>query len=174
MSSNKFWFKAFIALGSNLAGDLDCPASQVIRGLQSIDKIPKTKVMNQSSLYESAPVGYDAVQLKAQPDFINAVAEVSTQLSPQALLDALLHIENAVGRQRTFSNAPRELDLDLLLYGDVKIQTKTLTLPHPRMFQRAFVLLPLAEISPNLTCPNGESIVKLAQTYKNQGVKKLA
>ena len=129
--------------------------------------------MNQSSLYQSAPVGYSVDQIKVQPDFINAVAEVSTQLSPQELLEALLHIENAVGRQRTFSNAPRELDLDLLLYGDVEIQTKTLTLPHPRMFQRAFVLLPLAEISPNLTSLNGESIVKLAQAYQNQGIKKI-
>ena len=165
---------AFVALGSNLAGDLDCPASQVIRGFQSIEKIPNTKLIKQSSLYLSAPVGYDAEQLKAQPDFINAVAEISTQLSPQELLDALLSIENKVGRQRPFANAPRELDCDLLLYGDVKMHTPTLTLPHPRMFERAFVLLPLAEIAPNLTSANGENIVKLAQAFNNQGIKKLA
>jgi 2-amino-4-hydroxy-6-hydroxymethyldihydropteridine diphosphokinase len=165
--------KAFIALGSNLAGDLDCPASQVQRGFQSIDNIPKTKLIKQSSLYESAPVGYAPVELKAQPDFINAVVEVSTQLSPQALLDALHAIENKAGRQRPFTNAPRELDCDLLLYDDVKIQTEKLTLPHPRMFERAFVLLPLAEISPNLNAANGENIVKLAETYKNQGIKKI-
>ena len=160
---------AYIALGSNLAGDLDCPTSQVIRGFQSIDNISKTKLIKQSSLYQSAPVGYNA-----QPDFINAVAEISTQLSPENLLDALFKIENKAGRQRAFANAPRELDLDLLLYGDVKMDTKMLTLPHPRMFERAFVLLPLAEISPNLTSANGENIVKLAETYKNQGIKKLA
>ncbi len=160
---------AYIALGSNLAGDLDCPTSQVIRGFQSIDNISKTKLIKQSSLYQSAPVGYNA-----QPDFINAVAEISTQLSPENLLDALFKIENKAGRQRSFANAPRELDLDLLLYGDVKMDTKMLTLPHPRMFERAFVLLPLAEISPNLTSANGENIVKLAETYKNQGIKKLA
>ena len=160
---------AYIALGSNLAGDLDCPTSQVIRGFQSIDNISKTKLIKQSSLYQSAPVGYNA-----QPDFINAVAEISTQLSPVNLLDALFKIENKAGRQRSFANAPRELDLDLLLYGDVKMDTKMLTLPHPRMFERAFVLLPLAEISPNLTSANGENIVKLAETYKNQGIKKLA
>ena len=167
-------FVAFVALGSNLAGDLDCPASQVQRGFQSIDKISKTKLIKQSSLYQSAPVGYAATQLKAQPDFINAVVEVSTQLSPENLLEALLNIEKEAGRQRPFANAPRELDLDLLLYEDLTMHTKKLTLPHPRMFERAFVLLPLAEISPNLTCPSGESIVKLAQAFKNQGIKKLA
>jgi 2-amino-4-hydroxy-6-hydroxymethyldihydropteridine diphosphokinase len=160
--------QVFIALGSNLAGDLDCPASQVQRGFQSIDNIPKTKLIKQSSLYESAPVGYNE-----QPDFINAVVEVSTQLSPQALLDALLEIEHKAGRQRSFANAPRALDLDLLLYDNVEMQTKKLTLPHPRMFERAFVLLPLAEISPNLNAANGENIVKLAETYKNQGIKKI-
>jgi 2-amino-4-hydroxy-6-hydroxymethyldihydropteridine diphosphokinase len=165
--------RAFIALGSNLAGDLDCPASQVQRGFQSIDNIPKTKLIKQSSLYQSAPVGYAPVELKAQPDFINAVAEVSTKLSPQELLDALLEIEHKAGRQRPFANAPRELDLDLLLYHNVEMQTKKLTLPHPRMHERAFVLLPLAEISPNLTLLNHGSIVKLAQAYQNQGIKKI-
>jgi 2-amino-4-hydroxy-6-hydroxymethyldihydropteridine diphosphokinase len=85
-----------------------------------------------------------------------------------------LSIENKVGRARPFANAPRELDLDLLIYCDVEMQTKKLTLPHPRMFERGFVLLPLAEISPNLTAANGENIVKLAQAFKNQGIKKLA
>ncbi len=160
--------RVFIALGSNLAGDLDCPASQVQRGFQRINKVAKTKLIKQSSLYQSAAVGYSE-----QPDFINAVAEVSTLLSPQDLLEALLAIENAAGRQRPFANAPRELDLDLLLYGDVILNTTKLTLPHPRMFERAFVLLPLAEISPNLTSPSGENIVKLAQAYQNQGVKKI-
>ena len=160
---------AYIALGSNLAGDLDCPASQVIRAFQSIGNISKTTLIKKSSLYQSAPLGYNA-----QPDFINAVAEISTQLSPENLLEALFRIENKAGRQRSFANAPRELDCDLLLYGDVKMDTKMLTLPHPRMFERAFVLLPLAEISPNLTSANGENIVKLAETYKNQGIKKLA
>ena len=161
-------FVAFVALGSNLAGDLDCPASQVKRGFQRINKIAKTKLIKQSSLYQSAPVGYND-----QPDFINAVAEISTQLAPQDLLEALLAIENAAGRERPFANAPRQLDLDLLLYGDGILNTTKLTLPHPRMFERAFVLLPLAEISPNLTSPSGENIVKLVQAYQNQGVKKI-
>ena len=164
---------AYVALGSNLAGDLDSPASQVQRGFQSISKIEKTKLIKQSSLYQSMPLGYDAKQLKATPNFINAVTEISTQLSPENLLDALLKIENQAGRQRPFANAPRELDLDLLLYGDIKMDTEKLTLPHPRMFERAFVLLPLAEIAPNLTLLNHGSIVKLAQAYKNQGIKKI-
>jgi 2-amino-4-hydroxy-6-hydroxymethyldihydropteridine diphosphokinase len=165
---------AYIALGSNLAGDLDCPASQVIRGFQSIDKIARTKLIKQSSLYQSAAVGYDAVQLKAQPDFINAVAEISTQLSPENLLEALLSIEIEAGRERPFANAPRQLDLDLLLYENLTILTKKLTLPHPRMFERAFVLLPLAEIAPELSLPTYGNVVKLAQAFKNQGIEKLA
>jgi 2-amino-4-hydroxy-6-hydroxymethyldihydropteridine diphosphokinase len=159
---------AYVALGSNLAGDLDCPASQVIRALQSIDKIDKTKLVKQSSLYQSSPVGYTI-----QADFINAVAEVSTQLSPKALLDALLDIESKAGRERPFANAPRVLDLDLLLYDNIVMRTEKLTLPHPRMLERAFVLLPLAEISPNLTSVNGENIVELAQKLQTQGIKKI-
>ena len=165
---------AYVALGSNLAGDLDSPASQVQRGFQSISKIEKTKLIKQSSLYRSAPLGYNAMQLKDQPDFINAVVEISTQLSPENLLHALLKIEHEAGRQRPFANAPRVLDCDLLLYDDVELRTEKLTLPHPRLFERSFVLLPLAEISPNLTSASGESIVKLAETYKNQGIEKLA
>ncbi len=159
---------AYIALGSNLAGDLDCPASQVIRALQSIDKIAETRLVKQSSLYLSAPVGYEK-----QADFINAVAEICTQLPPLTLLEALLDIESESGRERPFANAPRVLDLDLLLYDNITMHTKKLTLPHPRMFERAFVLIPLIEISPNLTAPSGESIVKLAQSVQTQGIKKL-
>ncbi len=165
--------RAFIAIGSNLAGNLDCPASQVVRAFQSIDNLAKTKLIKQSSLYKSAPVGYKTVQLKSVPDFINAVVEVSTQLSPESLLDALLNIESEAGRKRPFANAPRELDLDLLLYDDITMHTEKLTLPHPRMFERAFVLLPLAEISPNLTSANDESIVKLVQAFKNQSIHKI-
>jgi 2-amino-4-hydroxy-6-hydroxymethyldihydropteridine diphosphokinase len=161
-------YVAFVALGSNLAGDLDCPASQVMRALQSIDKIAKTKLVKQSSLYQSTPVGY-----ANQADFINAVAEISTQLSPEALLNELLDIESKAGRERPFVNAPRVLDLDLLLYDNIVMRTEKLTLPHPRMFERAFVLLPLAEISPNLTSASGESIVKLAQSVQTQGIKKI-
>lgn len=166
-------FTAYIALGSNLAGDLDSPASQVTRAFQAISKIYNTKLIKQSSLYQSKPVGYSVDQLKTQPNFINAVVMIETQLSPEDLLDALLDIEQKAGRQRLFANAPRVLDCDLLLYGDVIMQIEKLTLPHPRMFERAFVLLPLSEISPNLTSADGENIVRLAQNFKNQGIHKI-
>ena len=160
--------QAYIALGSNLAGNLDSSTSQVIRALQAIDKLPKTKLIKASSLYKSVPIGY-----VDQPDFINAAAEISTELSAVELLEAILNIENQAGRNRLFANAPRVLDCDLLLYDDIKMVTEKLTLPHPRMFERGFVLLPLAEISPHLASPSGESIVKLALQHQNQGIKKI-
>jgi 2-amino-4-hydroxy-6-hydroxymethyldihydropteridine diphosphokinase len=157
--------KAFVALGSNL----NEPASQIIQAFQAIDKLPKTKLIKKSSLYQSDPVGY-----ADQPDFINAVVEISTQLSPEKLLETLLSIEKEAGRVRPFANAPRVLDCDLLLYDDLIMNTKNLTLPHPRMHERGFVLLPLAEIAPELSLPDGGNVVKLALAHKNQGIKKLA
>ena len=156
--------RAFIALGSNLQD----PETQVKNAFLALKKLPKTKLVKASSLYKTSPVGYID-----QPDFINAAAEISTELSPLELLDAILNIETEAGRERPFTNAPRVLDCDLLMYDDIKMMTKKLMLPHPRMFERCFVLLPLAEISPNLTSPSGESIVKLALLHKNQGIKKL-
>ncbi len=156
--------RAFVALGSNL----NAPASQVKRAFQAIGNLPETRLIKQSSLYQSAPVGY-----ANQPDFINAVAEISTQLPPDDLLDALLNIEHAAGRERPFANAPRVLDCDLLLYGDLVTHTEKLTLPHPRMHERGFVLLPLAEIAPDLVIPNHGSVVKLALAHQNQSTKKL-
>lgn len=165
---------AYIALGSNLQD----PVLQIRNAFASLDKLPKTSLVKTSSLYLTEPLGYDVEQLKNIPDFINAVAEVSTDLSPLELLEAILAIENEVGRERPFPNAPRVLDCDLLLYDDVKMQTKQLTLPHPRMHLRSFVLLPLAEIAPdllpsNLTLTDGSNVIKLVQTYLNQGIKKL-
>lgn len=156
--------RVFVALGSNL----NDPASQVTRAFQAIGNLPKTRLIKRSSLYQSAPVGY-----ANQPDFINAVTEIRTQLSPDDLLDALLDIEHAAGRERPFANAPRVLDCDLLLYGDMAIHTEKLTLPHPRMHERGFVLLPLAEIAPDLVIPNHGSVVKLALAHQNQSTKKL-
>jgi len=157
--------KAFVALGSNLQE----PALQIKNAFLDLEKLPKTKLIKVSSLYQTVPVGYEN-----QPDFINAVAEIDTQLSAESLLDALLNIEAQAGRKRSFANAPRVLDLDLLLYDNLVINSPKLTLPHPRMFERGFVLLPLAEISPNLTSPRGETIVKLALAHQNQGIEKLA
>lgn len=109
----------------------------------AIARLPDTRLLNQSSLYRTAP--FQALG----PDFINAVVEISTGLSAQAVLGHLQELENSEHRQRPYANAPRTLDLDILLYGDHSIQTPSLQVPHPRMNQRAFVLVPLAEIAPD-------------------------
>ena len=156
--------KAFIALGSNL----NSPASQVIRALQSIEQLPKTQLIKKSSLYKTTPVGYSE-----QPDFINAVAAIATELSAENLLKSLLKIENEFGRERPFPNSPRILDLDLLLYDDLILHTPNLTLPHPRMHLRGFVLLPLAEIAPEINIPQHGNVVKLAESAMHQGAIKI-
>jgi len=135
---------AFVGLGSNL----DDPESQIRRALAALGRLPLTRLLAPSSLYRSAPVGYSG-----QPDFINAVAEVQTGLAPRALLEALQAIEQAHGRKRAFRNAPRTLDLDLLLYDDAAISEPGLDVPHPRMHERAFVLAPLTEIAPGCAIP---------------------
>ena len=135
---------AFIALGSNL----ESPERQVLDGLGELGAMSNTRLLASSSLYRSAPVGY-----RDQPDFINAVACIETGLSPRALLDALLAIERERGRVRTHLNAPRTLDLDIALYGDLVIREAGLTIPHPRMHERAFVVIPLAEIAPECMVP---------------------
>jgi 2-amino-4-hydroxy-6-hydroxymethyldihydropteridine diphosphokinase len=157
---------AFIALGSNLPGETGSPASQVRRAFQAIEKMPGTRLIKLSSLYRSAPVGYDN-----QPDFINAVAQVHTDLSAPALLDALLDIEMRFGRERPFPNAPRVLDLDLLLYDDLEMHSQKLTLPHPRMCERSFVMLPLAEIAPDLHVAKRGSVVELCKKLDVSGIK---
>lgn len=135
---------AYIGLGANL----NDPAAQVEYALAELDRLPTTHLIARSSLYASAPVGY-----VDQPDFINAVARIETALAPRALLAALLDIEHRHGRERSFRNAPRTLDLDLLLYGDAHFHEDHLSLPHPRMTERAFVLLPLTEIAPDIVIP---------------------
>ena len=156
--------QAFIALGSNLQD----PQVQVERALQTIATTAKIKLIKASSLYKTAPVGYDN-----QPDFINAVAEIETDLSPLELLHKLLEIENQHGRERPFPNAPRVLDLDILLYENIEINTSELTLPHPRMHNRGFVMLPLAEIAPKINIGNHGYADDLAAKCDNQGVSKL-
>ncbi|HSI55330.1 MAG TPA: 2-amino-4-hydroxy-6-hydroxymethyldihydropteridine diphosphokinase [Ramlibacter sp.] len=135
---------AYVALGANL-GD----AAQAVRdALVQLDSIGQTKVVRASSLYRTVPV--DA----SGPDYVNAVAEVATQLTAAQLLDQLLALESVAGRERPYPNAPRTLDLDLLLYGNARIDSPRLQVPHPRMKQRAFVLVPLAEIAPELVSPS--------------------
>ena len=156
--------QAFIALGSNL----EDPQAQVERALETIANTTNIKLIKASSLYRTVPVGYDN-----QPDFINAVAEIETDLNPLALLDRLLEIETQHGRERPFPNAPRVLDLDVLLYEGVATSSPALTLPHPRMHTRGFVMLPLAEIAPKISIGNHGYADDLAAKCDNQGVQKL-
>ncbi len=155
--------RAFVALGSNLQD----PAAQVTRALRELNDLPGTRVVQPSSLYRTAPVGYDN-----QPDFINAVAEVETSLSPMELLRSLLALEDSHGRERPFPNAPRVLDLDLLIYDDLIMQSPELNLPHPRMHERGFVLLPLAEIAPDLLIPGRGKVSQLTLACMDQGVER--
>lgn len=161
--------QAFIALGSNLEN----PIQQVNAAFLALEKIPQTKLIKKSSLYQTAPIGYEEDEIAKIPDFINAVAEVDTNLSPFALLAEILNIENHAGRLRPYPNAPRVLDCDLLLYGETVMQTDTLRLPHPRMHTRGFVLLPLFEIAPQLVLPNHGKIAGLMTDEVKQGVKKI-
>lgn len=136
---------------------------QVRQALDALATLPQTTLARASSLYRSAPVGYHN-----QPDFINAVAEVATTLQAPALLRALLALETRHGRQRPFPNAPRVLDLDLLLYDDLMMETAELTLPHPRMATRGFVLLPLAEIAPTLEIAGLGRVADLVKALEPQ------
>ena len=132
---------AYVGIGSNL----DEPRRQVLEAFTELDRLPHTRLVKKSSLYRSAPMGH-----AAQPDFINAVAQLETGLPAERLLAELQALEARHGRERSFPNAPRTLDLDVLLYGNAQIDSPALTVPHPRMHERAFVLKPLLEISPEL------------------------
>jgi 2-amino-4-hydroxy-6-hydroxymethyldihydropteridine diphosphokinase len=134
---------AFIGLGANL-GEPQQAIAQALRGLAAL---PDTELVRSSRLYRSAPV--DA----GGPDYLNAVAQLRTRLTAPELLRGLQALEQAAGRERPYRHAPRTLDLDLLLYGDACIASAALTIPHPRLRERAFVLLPLAELAPERVDP---------------------
>jgi len=152
---------AFVALGGNL-GDARTTVQQALAGLAYL---PDTRLLRTSSLYRTAPVEASG------PDFINAVAAIRTRLSAPELLSALQRMENAQGRQRPYVNAPRTLDLDILLYGDTAISSPSLQVPHPRMTQRAFVLVPLAEIAPQLVSAEQLAAVKWQALERMNEVK---
>lgn len=156
---------AYIALGANL----DDPMAQVMAGFAALATLPQTRLIARSSLYRTAPVGY-----ADQPDFINAVAAVETGLTPRELLDQLLATELSRGRVRKFANAPRTLDLDVLLYGDLELHEHGLTIPHPRLHERAFVLVPLAEIAPHAMVPGRGRVAELLRAVDTGDVKQLA
>ena len=154
----------FVGLGANL-GDA---AASVREAILHLGTLPETKFVASSSLYRSAPL--DAVG----PDFINAVVELRTRLTPQALLAQLMSVEHRFGRQRPFHHAPRSLDLDLLLFGERRIESSELCLPHPRLHERAFVLAPLAELAPALVCPGGCSVEQTLASLTDQRIARVS
>jgi len=156
--------RAFIGLGANLGE----PEAQVRRAIAALGTFPRSRLLAASSLYRSAPVG-----VGEQPDFINAVAEVETALGARALLEELLTAEARFGRERPTPGAPRTLDLDLLLYGDQVIAAPGLVVPHPRMHERAFVLMPLAEIAPDVSIPRKGSVKALLAACRGQKIQKI-
>jgi 2-amino-4-hydroxy-6-hydroxymethyldihydropteridine diphosphokinase len=155
---------AYIAVGSNLTD----PLNQVLSAFNEIGKMPKSKLIKKSSCYSSLPLGY-----KDQPNFINAVALIETKLSPRELLSQLQMIEYLQKRERSFPNAPRTVDLDILLYEDLSLKTPELTIPHPRMHERAFVIFPLLEIAGNITIPLIGDIDKIAKLLDPKMVKRI-
>jgi 2-amino-4-hydroxy-6-hydroxymethyldihydropteridine diphosphokinase len=155
---------AYIGLGSNQGG----PRAQIDRAFAELAGLPATRLAARSPLYRSAPL--DAA---GQPDFVNAVAAVETGLSAAQLLEALQAIESRHGRERAHRNAPRTLDLDLLLFGESAFASPTLTLPHPRMHERAFVLRPLLDLDPRAEIPGRGSARTLLRQCATQGIERI-
>jgi 2-amino-4-hydroxy-6-hydroxymethyldihydropteridine diphosphokinase len=156
---------AYVGVGSNLGQ----PARQVEQALAELDHLPHSRVVKRSSLYRSAPVGY-----AGQPDFINAVAQLETGLPAERLLSELQEVEARHGRGRSFANAPRTLDLDLLMFDKLETRAALLTLPHPRMHERAFVLKPLVEVAPEASIPGRGRAADLLAGLGEQRVDRIA
>jgi 2-amino-4-hydroxy-6-hydroxymethyldihydropteridine diphosphokinase len=156
---------AYVGLGANLGE----PRRQVAAALDELGAMPRTRLSKASSLYRSSPMGY-----AGQPDFVNAVAELHTGLEAPRLLAELQAIEARHGRSRSFANAPRTLDLDLLLFGDEVLCGEHLTVPHPRMHERAFVLKPLLEIAPEARIPGRGPAKELLGACAGQSVERMA
>ncbi|MFS1523080.1 2-amino-4-hydroxy-6-hydroxymethyldihydropteridine diphosphokinase [Microbulbifer sp. 2304DJ12-6] len=155
---------AYIGLGSNLAQ----PQKQLRNALVAMGEIPQSQLLRCSGFYRSAPLGPSA-----QPDYINAVTELHTELCPLSLLEQLQAIEAAHGRERSVRWGARTLDLDILLFGPKQIDSLRLQVPHPRMFERNFVLVPLAELTPNLRLPSGETLAQLLQNCPHNRLEKI-
>jgi len=154
---------AYIGLGSNL-GDATLTIQQA---LARLDKLTETRLDAHSSLFRTAPI--DAVG----DDYINAVARIETRLDPEALLQELHTIEQSFGRKRPFRNAPRTLDLDILLYGGEQIRSDTLTVPHPRLIERAFALIPLLQIDPLVSIPGAGPAHAFAAGVSHQSIQRI-
>jgi 2-amino-4-hydroxy-6-hydroxymethyldihydropteridine diphosphokinase len=158
------WIKCFIGLGSNL----DNPVTQVATALLELERLDQCRNLIHSSLYRSDPVGPPG-----QPDYINAVASLETSLQPLELLDAMQAIEQQHQRVRIQHWGPRTLDLDLLLFGDQLINNDRLTVPHPYLQERNFVLFPLAEIAPELSIPAGKTLPEYLKNCKTDTLEQI-
>ena len=155
---------AYIALGSNLQS----PKEQVESALHAISELPDTDLIKASAWYRTAPIGPGD-----QPDYINGVCAIETALEPLPLLKALQQIENDHGRERTLRWGARTLDLDILLYRNDIIDHPDLQVPHPRMAERNFVLVPLADVAPTLTFPSGQRLTELLANCPAEGIVRL-
>jgi 2-amino-4-hydroxy-6-hydroxymethyldihydropteridine diphosphokinase len=156
--------RAYIGLGSNL-GD---PAAQIDAAFAALAALPKSTLAARSGLYRSPSWGPIA-----QPDYLNAVAALDTDLAPEPLMSALLDIERQAGRERRERWGPRLIDLDLLLYGDLMLESAALTVPHPRLHERPFVLLPLVELAPSLAIPGVGLLHSLCDSVDRSTVQAL-
>jgi len=156
--------QAFIGIGANLGDARDT----VLQAVHRLSSIAGCQEVVASALFSSAPID------SSGDDYVNAVVQLQTHLTAQALLEALQAIELAFGRERPYRNAPRTLDLDVLLYGDAIIDTATLTVPHPRMTERAFVLLPLAQLAPALVIPGKGTISDWLPLVADQAITMLS
>lgn len=155
---------AALGVGSNL----DAPAAQVSSGLRALTELPESRLLRQSGLYATPPMGPSD-----QPDYVNAVALVATRLEPLALLDALQAIEHVHHRVRERHWGPRTLDLDLLCYGDLVLTHPRLVLPHPGIMERAFVVIPLLEIAPELRIPGLPSLPRMAAALAAHPIRRI-
>lgn len=156
--------RIFVGLGANLGDAI----ANVRAALAQLGALPETSLVAASAMYRSAPL--DA----AGPDYVNAVAELQTKLEPEALLAQLQSLEQRFGRQRPYRHAPRTLDLDLLFYGDRRIDGPTLTVPHQRAHERAFVLAPLAELAPAWRLADGRSVTAALAALHDQQTARIA
>ena len=163
--SHQQMVRVFIGLGSNLDG----PAAQIATALKAIASLPTSKNLESSSFYRNPPMGP-----ADQPDYVNAVVGLDTSLQPIGLLDSLQQIELAQGRVRSGPHwGPRIIDLDVLLYGDLKLDSKRLKLPHPGLCERVFVLSPLHEIAPALVLPGGQRLADLIRGVDTASLQRI-
>ena len=158
---------AYLGLGSNMGESLGDREAQLEKAVEAISKLPATRLLRRSPVYESKPWGQTN-----QPDFLNMVVEVSTRLEPHLLRRHCAHIEEEMGRVPGEKWGPRPIDIDILLFGDRRIRTSSLEVPHPRMWERRFVLRPLADLVPDAVGPDGTPIKKLLEkeSIASQGV----